>query len=213
MNPIRTVLAATTLATATALVGAAAANDRLFWEGLPQIAYEEVYSYYCAPAKVSFASSSEPAPLGEAAVDVRKSVPRGVRRELPHLLFPGGREPVRRSERAGLRRRQSLSVDAEFRRACGWAPASHASDAEGWSLLDARRAPDPARPGAWGSYEGRRIGVDCATCRASPLVRSASIASRCPFSARGSLSVSAGQVRRCSPPCSTPTGRSWGRTH
>lgn len=65
MNATRIALAAALVAS---LTGTAAANDRLFWERMPQSAYEEVYAYYCAPAQVALASIAEPAPEGDGAV-------------------------------------------------------------------------------------------------------------------------------------------------
>ena len=64
MSITRIALAATGLA--AILIGTATANDRLFWERLPQAAYIDVYAYYCAPAE--FASVAEPAPDDAAAV-------------------------------------------------------------------------------------------------------------------------------------------------
>jgi hypothetical protein len=69
MTTARTTVAAIGLSLlTTAAAGSAAAYDRVFWEGFPQAAYEEVYAYYCSPAEVALASIVDAVPEGDAAV-------------------------------------------------------------------------------------------------------------------------------------------------
>lgn len=57
MNITRIALATALTALAT---GPATANDRVFWERLPQTAYSKVYAYYCSPAELTLTSFAEP---------------------------------------------------------------------------------------------------------------------------------------------------------